>query len=155
MERGGGGKEKAHGAERSENYRARTARWAARCPFAYPPLRNLTIEKELKWELDAEIDRFKEMAEKSSRYPPSASRGRPGGADDPKGVEIIRFYEDLTNFLVCNMKMQKGKYLNLEEWILSCVYTYIGLDDDASSAGKSEFRSLVLFVRLQCVASKV
>jgi hypothetical protein len=113
--------------------------------LTYPLRYCLTIEKELKWELNAEIDRFKEMAEKPSRHPPSASRGRPGGADDLKGVEIIRFYEDLTNFLVCNMKMQKGKYPDMEEWILSCVYTYTGLDDDPSSGGKSEFVSLVLF----------
>jgi hypothetical protein len=100
------------------------------------------LEKELKYELNAEIERSKELAAKSSRNPPSALRGRPAGADDPKHTEVIRFYEDLTNLLVCNMKLQKGKYFSLDEWILSCVYTYTDTDDDAPTP-KSEFLNSV------------
>lgn len=94
-------------------------------------------EKELSYELNAEIERSKALAAKSSRNPPSVPRGRPGGADDPKHTEVIRFYEDLTNLLVCNMKLQKGKHFSLDEWILSCVYTYTDTDDDAPSTTKS------------------
>jgi hypothetical protein len=99
--------------------------------------------KELKYELEAEIERSSELA-KSSRNPPSVFRGRPAGADDPKHAEVIRFYEDLTNFLVCNMKLQRGKYFDLDEWILSCVYTYSDAEDDVSTFKKSEFLNSVL-----------
>jgi len=44
--------------------------------------------------------------------------------DDPKLGEIIKFYEDLTNLIVPNMKLQKGKYLDTDEWLLNCVYSY-------------------------------
>ena len=88
-----------------------------------------------------EIERSKQLAVKASRNPPSAARGRPGGADDPKHSEVIRFYEDLTNLLVCNMKLQKAKHFNLDDWVLSCVYSYTDTNDDSpSSIKKSEFR---------------
>ena len=68
------------------------------------------------------------MASKLQRLPPSVSRPRTGNGlssmDDPKLAEIIKFYEDLTNLIVPNMKLQKGKYLNTEEWLLNCVYSY-------------------------------
>jgi hypothetical protein len=102
------------------------------------------LEKELKYELNAEIERSKELAAKSSRNPPSALRGRPAGADDPKHAEVIRFYEDLTNLLVCNMKLQRGKHFGLDEWILSCVFTYTDTDDDTPFNRKSEFMNSVL-----------
>ena len=85
-------------------------------------------EDDLRIELQAEIDRGKTMASKLQRLPPSASRPRTGNGssstDDPKLGEIIKFYEDLTNLIVPNMKLQKGKYLNTDEWLLSCVFSY-------------------------------
>jgi len=99
----------------------------------------------MKYELNAEIERSKGLVAKSLRNPPSALRSRPGGADDPKHAEVIRFYEDLTNLLVCNMRLQKGRYFNLDDWILSCIYTYTDTDDDTPSASrKSEFMNPLL-----------
>ena len=84
------------------------------------------------------------MASKLQRLPP-ASSSRPrtviSSTDDLKVGEIIKFYEDLTNLIVPNMKLQKGKYLGTDEWNLNCVYSYV--DDGAQSQkpmdSKSEF----------------
>jgi len=87
----------------------------------------VSTEQNLKLELHQEIERGKSIAIKVVRAPPSASRGRNGvllGSDDPKHTEVIKFYEDLTNLLVPAIKMQAGKYLDLEEWIFTCIYTY-------------------------------
>ena len=70
------------------------------------------------------------MATKLQRLPPaSASRPRTvnglSSTDDLKVGEIIKFYEDLTNLIVPNMKLQKGKYLGTDEWLLNCVYSYV------------------------------
>jgi hypothetical protein len=72
------------------------------------------------------------MASKLQRLPPaSASRPRTvngsslSSTDDLKVGEIIKFYEDITNLIVPNMKFQKGKYLGTDEWILNCVYSYV------------------------------
>lgn len=87
-------------------------------------------EQYLKLELHQEIERGRSIANKVARAPPSASRGRNGGllgSDDPKHTEVIKVYEDLTNLLVPAIKMQAGKYLDLDEWIFTCIYTYSDL----------------------------
>ncbi|ESK88053.1 hypothetical protein Moror_10794 [Moniliophthora roreri MCA 2997] len=84
-------------------------------------------EKELRYELKLE----RENAQKFNHRPPgSAQRGRGGvlGTDDPKNAEVIKFYEDITNLLVPSMKPKPGRYLNTEDWNLTCVYTYVGED---------------------------
>lgn len=87
----------------------------------------VSTEQNLKLELHQEIERGKSIANKVVRAPPSASRGRNGGllgSDDPKHAEVIKVYEDLTNLLVPAIKMQAGKYLDFDEWIFTCIYTY-------------------------------
>ncbi|KAL0573374.1 hypothetical protein V5O48_008593 [Marasmius crinis-equi] len=80
-----------------------------------------TYERELKYELQLE-------RENSQRKPPaSAQRGRGGilGSDDPKHTEVIKFYEDTTNLLIPNMKVQPGNS-GKDDWVLTCVYSYVG-----------------------------
>lgn len=83
---------------------------------------------DLRVELQAEIERGKTMATKIQRLPASASRPRMANglssADNPKVAEIIKFYEDLTNLIVPNMRLQKGQYFDTDEWFLNCVYSY-------------------------------
>jgi hypothetical protein len=74
--------------------------------------------------------------------------------DDPKQVEIIKFYEDLTNLLVPSMKFQPAKDSGLDEWTFTCIYTYMDVDDTSindhdSRKGKSEIiaRKLCPFPR--------
>ncbi|KAG7092696.1 hypothetical protein E1B28_009027 [Marasmius oreades] len=88
-----------------------------------------TIERELKYELQIE----RENAQKD-RLPGSVQRGRGGvlGSDDPKNTEVIKFYEDLTNLLVTNMKPTPGKS-GKDEWSLTCIYSYVGEGDDPLS----------------------
>ncbi|KAF8163530.1 hypothetical protein B0H34DRAFT_795235 [Crassisporium funariophilum] len=86
-------------------------------------------QRELTVERDQEIERGKTLANKLQRQPHlgSASRSRAGGltgTDDPKYVQIVKFYEDLTNLLVPTMRLQKGKYLDMDEWVLGCVYSF-------------------------------
>lgn len=96
-----------------------------------------TTEKDLRFELKVEIENSKTLAAKAPRNPPpSATRARQGhggvlGTDDPKHAEVVRFYEDLTNLLVTAMKLQPGKYLGLEEWCFTCIYTYVEDDNDS------------------------
>ncbi|KAK7054635.1 hypothetical protein VNI00_003098 [Paramarasmius palmivorus] len=96
------------------------------------------IVKELQYELKLE----RENAQKSNHRPPgSAQRGRGGvlGTDDPKNTEVIKFYEDVTNLLVPSMKPKPGRYVNTEDWNLTCVYTYVGEEADAGNTKSLHF----------------
>ncbi|KAJ7047024.1 hypothetical protein C8F04DRAFT_218000 [Mycena alexandri] len=97
---------------------------------------------DLRYELKTE----QEKSQKAARNPPSTSRARgPNallGSDDPKHSELVRFYEDVTNLLVTDIKIQEPKYFNLDEWSLTCIYTYS--DKSASEASK---RSLAFLLR--------
>ncbi|KAF4614436.1 hypothetical protein D9613_002646 [Agrocybe pediades] len=98
----------------------------------------------LEVQLKAEIDRANSLAAQP-RAPPSSSRTRPGGAtQDPKLGTIINFYEDLTNVLVPTIKVTSGKYLNMEESILTCCYTH----KDVVSGDSAPPRSLNFNMRL-------
>lgn len=106
------------------------------------------LEKDLRSELNAEIERSGALAAKANRVPSSTSRGRgrPAGVDDPKHAEVVRFYEDVTNLLIPGMKAIPGQYLELDEWVLTCIYTFFDEkeDDPQSAALKSQS-----FFRLQ------
>ncbi|TFK42357.1 hypothetical protein BDQ12DRAFT_676076, partial [Crucibulum laeve] len=83
-------------------------------------------QKEITFELKLEIDRNKELADKANRNPPpSVTRGQGTilGSNDPKHTEVIKFYEDLTNLLVVNIKANTGPRFKLDEWSLTCIYT--------------------------------
>jgi hypothetical protein len=91
-------------------------------------------EDDLRIELQEEIERGKTMASKLQRLPPaSAAASRPrtlnglSSTDDLRVGEIIKFYEDLTNLIVPNMKLQNGKFFGTDEWILNCVYSYVNM----------------------------
>ena len=90
------------------------------------------------------------MASKIQRLPPASAASRPrtvngvSSTDDLKVGEIIKFYEDLTNLIVPNMKLQKGKYLGTDEWILNCVYSYV--DEDAKDQKPVDSRSEFFFL---------
>ncbi|KAF7363625.1 hypothetical protein MSAN_01019600 [Mycena sanguinolenta] len=83
------------------------------------------IQKDLQYEIKIE----RENSQKAPRNPPSAPRGRgPNGvlgSDDPKHSELVKFYEDVTNLLVMDIKIQESKYLKLDECALTCLYTYV------------------------------
>ncbi|KIK59539.1 hypothetical protein GYMLUDRAFT_261962 [Collybiopsis luxurians FD-317 M1] len=85
-------------------------------------------EKELKFELEAERKNYQSLKSKqqgSARQP----RGEILGNDNPKNVQVVRFYEDFTNLLLVGLKAHPGQYLDLEEWVLQCVFTYISEND--------------------------
>ncbi|KAG6898470.1 hypothetical protein C0993_006618 [Termitomyces sp. T159_Od127] len=99
-------------------------------------------EKDLRAELNAEIERSKGLAAKANRVPPSTSRGggRPAAVDDPKHAEVIRLYEDVTNLLIPGLKAIPGQYLGLDEWVFTCVYTFFDeKENDPQSAPLKSF----------------
>ncbi|KAJ7775099.1 hypothetical protein B0H16DRAFT_1509523 [Mycena metata] len=103
--------------------------------------------KQRQSDLEYELKTEQEKSHKAARNPPSASRAARGpngllGSDDPKHSELVQFYEDVTNLLVTDIKVQEPKYLNLDEWSLTCIYTYS--DKSASEASK---RSLAFLLR--------
>ncbi|KAF9484696.1 hypothetical protein BDN70DRAFT_945406 [Pholiota conissans] len=107
-----------------------------------------TLEQEnsdLKYELKAEIERSSSLLAKSQRQPMSSGPRSHGAiiGTDPKMTELIKFYEDLSNLIVPNIKVQPGRYLKTEESILSCCYTYRDVTNPAA-ASKSIYFSLRL-----------
>ncbi|KAJ7685392.1 hypothetical protein DFH06DRAFT_1313700 [Mycena polygramma] len=102
--------------------------------------------KQIQSDLQYEIKVERESSQKAARNPPVALRGRgPNGvlgSDDPKHSELVRFYEDVTNLLVTDIKVQDPKYFDLEEWALTCVYTYAD-----KSGSESSRRSLGFLLR--------
>ncbi|KAK0239893.1 hypothetical protein EDD85DRAFT_823717 [Armillaria nabsnona] len=99
--------------------------------------------KDLRVELQAEIDRANTLAKDPRRPPGSAQRNRGQtvlGGQEPKHGATIQFYEDVTNLLITNVRNEKcSKRDKEEDWILTCIYTYVDEDSpgDPDSNGKS------------------
>jgi hypothetical protein len=97
--------------------------------------------KEVQGDLKAEIERSKTLSSKPP-FPPSQKRAPVGTAgENIKNTEVLRLYEDATNLLVTNVRYQKGLYLDYEDCILTCIYTYINQntssDDHEGAASTS------------------
>lgn len=77
-------------------------------------------------ERDAEVERSKELlsraAPKGTPNTRSHSR-RPFGMDDPKTAEVIKFYEEMSNLLVTNVKFENGRYSEEPDVIFYCIYS--------------------------------
>ncbi|KAF8965292.1 hypothetical protein BDZ97DRAFT_1918430 [Flammula alnicola] len=77
----------------------------------------------------------------------SASRAHTGPMvpmnQDPKYAEVLKFYEDLSNVIVPNIKVLPGRYLHMDEWLLSCCYTHKDVMDK-TAIPKSLYFSLRL-----------
>lgn len=86
------------------------------------------LVREVTRERDAEIERSKELlARVAPKVPPTSSRShqrRPMGADDPKITEVIKFYEEMSNLLVTNVKFEDVTGSDEQEVIFHCIYTY-------------------------------
>ncbi|KAJ7219455.1 hypothetical protein GGX14DRAFT_592259 [Mycena pura] len=106
----------------------------------------ITELKQIQSDLQHEIQLERQNSQKASRNAP-VSRGRGPhallGSDDPKHSELVRFYEDVTNLLVTDIKVQEPKHFNLDEWNLTCVYTYT--DKSGSEETKRSLGFLLRF----------
>ncbi|KJA27049.1 hypothetical protein HYPSUDRAFT_212722 [Hypholoma sublateritium FD-334 SS-4] len=99
-------------------------------------------KKDLKLELQLEIERGKNLASKSQRQPTSVTRPAAGflsAHQDPKHSQAIKFYEDLTNLIIPNIRMQPGRFLDIPEWILNCCYTYNDVTDKEAGSKSLQF----------------
>ena len=94
----------------------------------------MNLVQTLRSDLRAEIDNTKAiMSRTNNREPPSsATKNKPNvlPKQDPKHGLIVRLYEDLTNFLVMNIKVEAGKVSGNtkgpDEMVYKCVYTAEG-----------------------------
>lgn len=101
------------------------------------------LVQDVRYELQLEIERSKGLADKSTRKQPDPTfqtrRGRlPGLSEDPKISQLVKFYEDLTNILIVDVKPQPARHPPLEEWVITCLYSHQDMLDK-SKPTKSGF----------------
>jgi hypothetical protein len=86
------------------------------------------VVQDANRERDAEIERSKELlaraAPKGTPSNPRSHARRPFGTDDPKMTEVIKFYEDMSNLLVTNVKFENVPGSEEPEILFHCIYTY-------------------------------
>ncbi|KAH7908873.1 hypothetical protein BJ138DRAFT_1090466 [Hygrophoropsis aurantiaca] len=102
--------------------------------------RNSELERSVKLgrqELDAEIERSKELLSKASRYQPGLPR-----LDESKNTELIKFYEDTSNLLVTNVRHEPNPDATQDDTIFTCIYTYV------SSTAREDEQSLNFSLRI-------
>ncbi|KAH9928473.1 uncharacterized protein BXZ73DRAFT_48442, partial [Epithele typhae] len=84
--------------------------------------------KMTKKELELEIERSKTMVSRTGG--PLVPRSIKATATELRNAVVIKLYEDMTNFLVMNVKMEKSpEWPDIEEELMTCVYTYSSEDD--------------------------
>jgi len=78
-------------------------------------------------ERDAEIERSKELLARAAPKGSPNSRPRPKrpfGTDDSKMTEVIKFYEDMSNLLITNVKFEHVPDSEEPDIVFHCIYTY-------------------------------
>ncbi|KAH8106864.1 hypothetical protein BXZ70DRAFT_1003766 [Cristinia sonorae] len=105
----------------------------------------LTEKDYLQAELKAEVERSKSLT--SRNPPPSVSRNglKKGGMSDvadPKLAAVFLLYEDVTNLLVLNVRMERGTFPGTEDKIFDCVYTAPAKDDEPGPRLHFSLRSM-------------
>jgi hypothetical protein len=95
-------------------------------------------EDDLRYEIKIESTKVKDLTVRLGQNPPGAARFKSGTVvADPKHSEVIRFYEDLTNLLITNVKPQLSNSEE-SEWVLSCIFTYVDAEDPSTDIRKSK-----------------
>ncbi|KAF9227809.1 hypothetical protein BS17DRAFT_774354 [Gyrodon lividus] len=112
------------------------------------------LVQDANHERDVEIERSKELlARAAPKGTPSNLRSharRPFGTDDPKMIEVIKFYEDMSNLLVTNVKFETVPGSEEPEIIFHCIYTYFEMTrraDDIEGERIGE-KSIVFTMRI-------
>ncbi|TFK30103.1 hypothetical protein FA15DRAFT_609201 [Coprinopsis marcescibilis] len=101
--------------------------------------------KQIQTELNAEIKRSKDLADRARNHPPSVTRPGAGnslGTDEPKAARVTRLYEDLTNILISSVKCSSSAIPGKEEWAYTCVYTHSDPTSPNSETSSLTFRLL-------------
>ncbi|KAI0695872.1 hypothetical protein C8T65DRAFT_664592 [Cerioporus squamosus] len=86
--------------------------------------------KTLRMELNAEIERSKNLLARAQHAPGPAMSGPSRRTEqEVKNAPVIRIYEDMTNVLITSVKMERSpEFPEVEEESASCIYTYINDD---------------------------
>lgn len=105
-------------------------------------------------ERDAEIARSTELLTRTgSKAVPTSSRShqrRQFGSEDPKIIEVIKFYEDMSSLLVTNVKFEDIPGSDEQEIVFHCIYTYYEMtrsDDDIEGERLNE-KSIYFTMRI-------
>ncbi|KAF7304968.1 hypothetical protein MKEN_01211500 [Mycena kentingensis (nom. inval.)] len=91
---------------------------------------------DLEYEVKIEKERVAKAARTAGQHnqtAPARGGGARGphsalGSEDPKHGELIKFYEDMTNTLVTDIKSQEPRYFHHDDWVFTCIYTYSTAD---------------------------
>ena len=73
--------------------------------------------------------------------------------EDPKMSALVKFYEDLTNLLIVDVKPQPARNPPLEEWVITCLYSHQDMVDK-SKPTKSAFFPVCYYLLLKIFLSK-
>ena len=73
--------------------------------------------------------------------------------DDPKMTEVIKFYEDMSNLLVTNVKFEHTPDSEEPEVIFHCIYTYYEMTRRADDIEGERIGEKSLFLNALCWAT--
>ena len=124
--------------------------------FDLTPTRDVTIVQDAIRERDAEVERSKELLARAAPKGTPNSRShpkRPFGMDDPKMTEVIKFYEDMSNLLVTNVKFEHTPDSEEPEVIFHCIYTYYEMTRRADDIEGERIGEKSLFLNALCWAT--
>ena len=79
----------------------------------------------------AEIERSKSLAARPAG--PTQARSTKATAAELRNTPVIKLYEDMTNILVTNVKLEKSPdWPDVDEESLTCIYTYNNPDENVT-----------------------
>ncbi len=79
----------------------------------------------MKKDLNAEIERSKQLASRPGSVPHAATNGLKATRGEPSNVPVIKLYEDMTNVLITHVaKEPSADWPGIDEDVISCVYSY-------------------------------
>ena len=123
------------------------------CPRPHPaPIHRtftpLTADLTKK-ELNAEIERSKQLASRPGSVPHAVTPNGPKAArGEPSNLPVIKLYEDMTNVLITHVtKEPSADWPGIDEDVISCVYSYNNAEQNINFCTLSSPRSLSAHMR--------
>ena len=102
-----------------------------------------------KKELNAEIERSKQLASRPGSVPHAVTPNGPKAArGEPSNLPVIKLYEDMTNVLITHVaKEPSTDWPGIDEDVVSCVYSYNNAEQNINFCTLSSPRSLSAHMR--------
>lgn len=80
------------------------------------------LVKELKYEAKLQSEKAN-LAQQLTKNPDRRPAASLASEEEPKHAIVISYYESLTDLLITHAQRHPPKYLDKDEWILTCVYS--------------------------------